>query len=145
MLWTAILIVIFVYDLLHQLILDRVTVPAGFLIFVTAFFTHRHFDNLIIGAAVGGGFFLIQYVFTNGRWIGGGDIRLGVLMGLMLGWPGVLFAIGLAYIVGAVIGTGLIAAKVKKFSSQIPFGTFLAVATYVSFFIADSILERYFY
>lgn len=143
-LWTAILIVIFVYDLLHQLILDRVTIPAGFVIFISAYVTERTFDNLIIGALVGGGFFFLQYTLTSGRWVGGGDIRFGVLMGLMLGWPGVLFAIGLAYMVGALVGTVLVGLRKKKLSSAVPFGTFLAVATYVSFFIADSLLDNYF-
>lgn len=144
MFWTAVLIVIFVYDFLHQLILDRVTIPAGFGIFITAFFTHQHFDNLVIGALVGGGFFFLQYALTNGRWVGGGDIRLGVLMGLMLGWPGVLFAIGLAYMVGAIVGVTLIAIGKKKMSSQVPFGTFLTLATYASFFIAQPLLDNYF-
>lgn len=142
--WTAILIVIFVYDLLHELILDKVTVPAGLFVFVTAYFVNADFINLLLALLVGGGFFLIQHVLTNGRWVGGGDVRLGALMGLMLGWPAVLLAIGLAYMLGAVIGLGLIASGQKKLSSHVPFGTFLAAATYAAFFIGTPLLDRYF-
>ena len=112
--WAAILILIFVYDLLHQMILDKVTIPAGFYIFITAFFINNDFLNLVIAGIIGGGFFLIQYLATNGRWIGGGDIRLGVLIGLMLGWPMVIFAIALAYIIGAVLAFYLLFSRKKK-------------------------------
>ncbi|MFH0951648.1 MAG: prepilin peptidase [Patescibacteria group bacterium] len=143
-LWTAILIVIFVYDLKHQLILDRVTIPAGFIIFITAFFLDANFVNLLLAGIIGGSFFLIQYLSTKGRWVGGGDIRLGVLMGLMLGWPKVLLAIAVAYIIGAFVGMILLLTKRKKMDSHIPFGTFLTLATYLIFFIGDRVIENYF-
>ncbi|MFC1662807.1 prepilin peptidase [Patescibacteria group bacterium] len=142
--WTAILIVIFVYDLLHQLILDKVTIPAGLYVFITAYFLDHTFSNLLLAGIIGGGFFLLQFVLTNGRWVGGGDVRLGVIMGLMLGWPTILLAIGGAYIIGALIGTILIAAKKKKLSSQIPFGTFLTISTYISYFVGQQLIDRYF-
>ena len=70
-----------------------------------------------MSGAIGGGFFLLQFVVSSGKWIGGGDIRLGVLMGLILGWKLLLVALFLSYLVGAVIGIILIAKKKKKMSS----------------------------
>ncbi len=47
----------------------------------------RHLPACNVAAVVGAGFFLLQYVVSRGRWIGGGDIRIGAMMGMMLGFP----------------------------------------------------------
>ena len=90
-----------------------------------------------------GGFFLLQFLISRGKWIGGGDIRLGFLMGLMLGWPYALVALFMAYILGALIGTGLLATGKKKMQSQIPFGTFLSLATLVALLFGSQLLNQY--
>jgi len=90
------LIIIFVYDLKYYLILDKVIWPVAVLALVFNLgldFSLSTFYNLALSAVVGGGFFLIQYLVSKGKWLGGGDVRLGFLMGLMLGWPGVIIAI----------------------------------------------------
>ena len=84
------------------------------------------FISVFSSRLIGGGFFLLQYVVSKGKWIGGGDIRLGFLMGLILGWPDVLVALMLAYIIGAVFSIGMLLLKKKQWGSQIPFGTFLS-------------------
>jgi len=98
---------------------------------------------MLIGAAIGGGFFLAQFILSRGKWIGGGDIRLGVFMGVILGWQLTLVALFLAYIVGAIISVGLIAAKKKTLASKVPFGTYLTVTTFVSMFWGSQILNWY--
>ena len=98
---------------------------------------------MILGVIIGAGFFLAQYIISSGKWIGGGDIRLGAVMGVMLGWKLVILALFLAYTIGAVVSLGLIAMKVKKFSSKIPFGTFLSLATVISLLFGEKIVEVY--
>ena len=87
--------------------------------------------NFLLAAALGGIFFLAQYLISKGQWVGGGDIRMGVLMGLILGWPNILGALFLAYVIGAIIGIGLIITGKKGWQSQVPFGPFLAGATII--------------
>jgi prepilin signal peptidase PulO-like enzyme (type II secretory pathway) len=87
------------------------------------------FWNVLGSAILGAGFFGLQYLLSSGRWVGGGDIRLGLLMGSFLGWPSILFALCLAYVGGSIIGVGLIVSKRKTWQSAIPFGTFLTIAT----------------
>jgi len=130
--WWAIasfLIVIFVYDFKYYLILDKVVWPGIILaIFVNLVLGFSIF-NLLLAALVGGGFFLLQFVVSKGRWIGGGDIRLGVFMGVILGWPQILTALFISYILGSVISIFLLLGKNKDWGDKIPFGTFLTVGT----------------
>jgi len=137
------LLVIFVYDLRYYLILDRLTVPAMVLALLFNLYFGFGFWNLIIAAIIGGGFFAIQFFVSSGKWVGDGDIRLGLLMGLMLGWKLLLVALFLAYLVGAIIGLVLIGLKKKKMSSQLPFGPFLAGATFVTLIWGQNLLNWY--
>jgi prepilin signal peptidase PulO-like enzyme (type II secretory pathway) len=123
------LILIFAYDARESLILDRVSLPGAGIALIGSLLLGLSFWNLILSAILGAGFFAVQYFFSNGRWVGGGDIRLGLLMGLFLGWPSVLLALCLAYIGGSVVGIALIATRRKKWQSAMPFGTYLTVAT----------------
>ena len=142
-LFVCILIVIFIYDLRWQLILDKITLPAMVIAFGLNIWLGISWQNLLLAGIIGGGFFLTQYLISRGRWIGGGDIRLGVLMGLMLGWPQIIVALMLAYISGAIVGIGLILGKKKQWSSHIPFGTFLSAATIVAMLWGEEILSWY--
>lgn len=128
------LIVIFSYDARESVILDRVSLPGAGLAFVGSILIGVSFWNVLGSAILGAGFFLLQYLLSSGRWVGGGDIRLGLLMGAFLGWPSILLALCLAYTVGSVVGIVLIAAKRKTWQSAIPFGTFLTVATAIIHF-----------
>lgn len=138
------LLFIFVYDFLYQEIPDRASlVPAAVLfVFSVAILGNNWIDLLGAGLA-GAGFFLAQYVLSKGKWIGGGDIRLGLFMGIILGWPLVLVAIFLAYIVGALIGVGLLLLQSKEMQSEIAFGTFLTGATCVTMFWGSELLMWY--
>ena len=80
---------------------------------------------------------------SKGKWVGGGDIRLGLLMGVIVGWPNIIFAMGLAYVLGAIFGVILVAMKKKDIKSEIPFGTYLTVATFVAMMWGDKIVWWY--
>ena len=137
------LIIIFVYDLKYYLILDKVVGPAMVIAFLANLYLGLGFWNLILGALIGSSFFALQFYLSQGKWVGGGDIRLGALMGLMLGWKILLVALFLAYLIGAGFGLILIALNKKKMSSQIPFGPFLVAATFISLVYGPSLLRWY--
>jgi len=99
--------------------------------------------NLLIAGIIGGSFFLLQFIISRGKWIGGGDIRLGVLMGFSLGFPHVLVAIFLAYFIGSIISIFLVIGGNKKWGSKIPLGIFLSFASIVVLFWGDEILDWY--
>ncbi len=141
--YAAFLIIIFVYDLKHYLILDVVIIPAGIVALIGGLILGNSIFSMLLAGFVAAGFFAAQFFISRGRWIGGGDIRLGFLMGLMLGWPQTIVALMLAYILGSIIGIGLIIFGKKQFGSQIPFGTFLTLATFVVLLYGAELIAWY--
>lgn len=139
----SIMIIVFIYDLKYYLILDKITLPAGIIIFILNLFLGFSLWNLLISGIIGGSFFLLQFLISKGKWIGGGDIRLGSLIGLALGWPMSIFAIFLAYIIGSISAIPLLIFKKKKLKSEIPLGVFLSTATIITLFWGEAILSWY--
>ena len=68
-----------------------------------------------------------------------GDVKLAGLMGLILGFPKIIVALYLAFLTGALVGVILILTKRKRLKSEIPFGPFLVLATFVAFFWGEKI------
>lgn len=62
---------------------------------------------------------------SDETWMGMGDVYLALLMGFVLGWPGVLWGMTLSFGSGAVVGLLLIAFGKKGMKSQVPFAPFM--------------------
>lgn len=138
------LVIIFVYDLRWYLILDRITFLAMAVALLFNLFLGFTFLNLFSAVLIGFGFFALQFFVSNGKWIGGGDLRMGALMGLMLGVKSVIVALFFSYVIGAIVSIILVIWKKKEFKSQVPFGTFLAIGTTLALLWGDSIINWYF-
>jgi len=139
----SVMIIIFIYDLKYYLILDIISLPSILIMFIFNFFLGFNLLNLLISGIIGGSFFLFQFLISKGKWLGGGDIRLGLLMGVSLAWPMSIFAIFLAYILGSFISVPLLIFKKKSLKSEIPLGVFLAPATIITLFWGEVILNWY--
>lgn len=137
------LVVIFVYDLKYGLILDQISIPAIIFVFIGNLLLGRDYWDLLLGIAIGGGVFLLQWLVSKGKWIGGGDLRLGVFMGALLGWEKVLAALFFAYIIGAIWALGLLTMRKKQWNDSLPFGTFLTVATLISLLFGTALINWY--
>ena len=75
--------------------------------------------------------------------MGGGDAKLAIFMGLVLGWPKILAALFLAFFVGSIVGLTLIATRKKGLQSQIPFGPLLAGASLIVMFFGEGLINWY--
>ncbi len=138
------LIIIFVFDALHRVIITRIVWLATIIGFLLNYFLfHFSLASMGLAALIAGGFFLLQYVISKGRWIGGGDIRLGIMMGVWIGWPGVLFALFVAYIFGGLVATYLLITKKKQKNSEIAFGTFLSIGTLFAIYYGEEVINWY--
>ena len=145
------LIVIFVYDLKHYIIPDKVIYPAIIIAIGFNLFNNIQYPtsdilsafNFLIPAFLAGGFFYAIVAITKGKGMGGGDVKLAFLMGLILGWPVIIFSVFLAFISGSVIGIYLILTGKKKMKSIVPFGPFLIFGTAVGLFWGEEIVEWY--
>ncbi len=88
-------------------------------------------------------FFLAIVLVSRGKWMGLGDVKLAFLMGLFLGFPNILIALFFAFLIGAIIGVGLILAKRKTLKSEVPFGPFLVTGTFIALFWGPTIIDWY--
>jgi leader peptidase (prepilin peptidase)/N-methyltransferase len=131
------LMIVFVIDLLDMVVYDAVTIPMVIVAAAWNLWLGTSIRSLALAIAIGAGFFLLQHLVSRGRWIGGGDIRIGAMIGAMLGFPGVVAALLLAYASGAVVAIGLLAAKKTSWSAQMAFGTFLSFAAAVVLFFGE--------
>lgn len=89
------------------------------------------------------GFFFFPHYFSKGRWMGGGDAKLGFFFGLWLGWPLGLLGVLLACILGTVIGLTLIAFRQATLKSKIPFGPFLVTGAWLAYLWGEEVLRWY--
>ncbi len=140
----TLLIITFVYDLRYKIILSRVVWAGTIIGFFINFFTLNFtIESMLLGMLIGGGFFLLQYIISSGRWIGGGDVRFGVMMGAWLGWQNTLLALFIAYVLGASLGMILLLLKKVNSKTEIPFGVFLSVGTFVAIYYGTTIVGWY--
>ena len=106
--------------------------------------------NSLIGLFVGGGFLLLigvlgQFMFKKEA-MGGGDVKLMAGVGAIIGWEKVLLAIFIASFLGSVVGIFLLLFKKIERRGYLPFGPFLAAASYMTLLLpALSILLNAFF
>lgn len=136
---TSSLIVIFVYDLKHSIIPDEIVYPA-IIVALAAVLTS---PNALITGILAAGFFFAIHALSRGAWMGFGDVKLVLLMGLMLGFPHIVVALFFAFVAGAALSSALVLARKKQWKSEVPFGPFLIAGTFAALFFGDSIAKWY--
>lgn len=78
--------------------------------------------------------------------MGGGDVKLAPLLGFYLGWLGwSAVAIGAfaAFVLGGLVGAGLMAARLAKRKTRIPFGPYMLAGAFLAVFAAAPIADWY--
>ena len=125
-------------DARHKRLPDVLTLPsypvALLLLGVAAVATPdgpRHFLVALTGLAAAWLLFFLQ-ALSYPAGIGWGDVKLSGIVGLYLGWLGVgalVAGLFLGYLLAAVVGLALLAARRASRKSQLPFGPFLLAGT----------------
>ena len=149
--YASILIVVFVIDLEHSLILNRVVFPALAFAFLVAALVAPHwlgnlFPHPILSAAAGAasGFvllFLVALVARGG--MGWGDVKFAAFMGAATGFPLVFVALFCGIIIGGVVAVVLLVSGKKGRKQAIPFGPFLALGTMATLLWGSQMLAWY--
>ena len=154
-LWLVMLVglmALVVYDLRWMLLPNRLTYPLTALASVFAVLNIYNSDGSVLGGvlqliaalAVGGGIFYILFQLSGGKWIGGGDVKLGWLLGLIVGTPLLSFLfIFIAALLGTLVAVPAMAAGKLKLSRTIPFGPFLIAGAIVSLLYGQIIVDWY--
>ncbi len=126
---------IFVIDIEHQLILDKVVYPGmGLALALSPFYpalgvnTAMRPVSSIAGGAAGLAIMLLPFLISRGG-MGMGDVKMAALVGLVTGFPKVFIALFLSVMAGGLVAVVLLALGLVKRRQPIPFGTFLAAGT----------------
>lgn len=145
-LYAAALLVIIVIDLYHQIIPDRITLPGIVLGLAASFLLPGlSWQDSLLGIFFGGGIFyaiaLGYYLVTKRHGMGGGDIKLLAMVGAFQGWQSLPFVIFGSSLLGTIVGVGAMIRQKKGGQSRIPYGPFLAVASFLYLFFDQRIVE----
>ena len=146
---SSVFIVISFKDWFYKIV-PNWSVASGLFVFLVAFlisfFAEPIKINIIsslIGMLIGGGFLGALVLISGEKWMGMGDAKLGLLAGLVLGYPSAIVWLALSFILGAFIGVGLIAAKIKTRKDTISFGAILAGTAIIVLVFGNYILGWY--
>lgn len=138
---TLTLLLIFVTDLEHHLILDVVTYPAIIgLLALGIGLNHRMLFFMVVGALIAGaifcGCYALAYLIYHTDALGLGDVKLAVLIGLLIGWPAIINALFYGTLAGAATGIVLMIAQRADRHTMIPLGTGLSLGAFLTFLLA---------
>src|SRR2546423_2805296 len=148
---TAALLAISLIDLEHFIVPDRITAPltvsalALLGLAAAAEGNGWRFGRALLGGVAFFAFLLVlNLLYPKG--MGMGDVKLSFSLGLYLGWLGwgqVFLGGFLAFLLGALVGVGLIATGIKGRKDFVPFGPFLALGTVLTVLWGNPILRWY--
>lgn len=141
-----------VYDFIYMILPNRLIYPtlavaaAGQGAF-TVFYADRplhHLLNWLISVIIASGLFFVIFIISKGKWIGYGDVRLGLITGTILADPAKAWAM---LFFGALLGTvvalpGLLRGS-KSLSHKLPFGPFLIIGTWIVLLFGQPVLDWY--
>ncbi len=139
----SVLLIVSLIDLDLFIIPDILSITGTILfILVTPVVFNKSFTTVILGALAGFMFYFLLWLITGGQGVGLGDAKLMAMIGAYFGLSGVFPVIFLSSLIGSIIGIFLIVLRGKTRKTPIPFGPFLALASFIYFFISDiSIIE----
>lgn len=142
----SVFLCVFFIDLEHQIIFDRFQILLLILGIASIFFDgDKPWYSHIIGGAAGFGVFLLVAIgfekLTGTEGLGGGDVKLAGVAGLLLGWEKLLLSLVLSTVSAAVVM--LIARRKEGESRAFPFAPFLTAGFTVAMLFGGPILSWY--
>ncbi len=82
------------------------------------------------------------FIITKGRGIGGGDVKLMAVCGLLLGWQRIILAFALGCIIGSIVH--LIRMRVTKADHVLAMGPYLSAGVMIAALWGDRMIQWYF-
>ena len=143
----AILIMLFMIDLEHQILPNVITLPGIVIGFLFSFVAPPGPVSSLVGIGLGAG---VLYAIAAGYYLvrreegmGMGDVKMLAMIGAFLGWPAVILTLILSSLSGAVIGVILMIFTRADMRYAMPFGTFLAIAALIAMLAGEPIVAWY--
>lgn len=147
----VILAILFAYDAKWFLLPDKLTIAlgvAGAATAVIALLQSADVAGTLISIAgalvILSGLYLALYLISQGKWIGFGDVKLGIGLALLLSdWQLALLALFAANLIGCVIVIPALARGKLKRNSHVPFGPLLIAGMVVAQFVGPWLVDLY--
>lgn len=105
-------------------------------------------ENIFLNRGIAFGAMLVFFgaiiLFTRGKGMGMGDLKLALAGALLIGFPDIIIAIALGFILGSIFSILLIARQKKTMKSMVPFGPFIALGMLLVMVLGEEIMHGYF-
>jgi prepilin signal peptidase PulO-like enzyme (type II secretory pathway) len=145
-------VALIVYDLRWMLLPNRIVYPLiGLVLFQILVLSIVSGSGVAViveatwGLVFSGGIFYVLFQISQGRWIGGGDVKLGFLLGLLVGGPAKsLLMLFLASFLGTLVATPLLLSGKATRKTRIPFGPFLIIAAIIVQLFGPRLISWYY-
>ena len=145
------LAMLFAYDTKWFLLPDKLTIFVVALGVATVAIAATQSGNPLgtIFSAIGAvgvlsGLYLVLYLVSQGKWVGFGDVKLGLALALLLvDWQSALVALFLANLIGCLIVIPFMATGKLKRSSHVPFGPLMIAGAVIAQFVSPMIVSLY--
>jgi prepilin signal peptidase PulO-like enzyme (type II secretory pathway) len=135
---------IFFYDLKTKTIPDVLLFPLMVISFIGAiFFSGESIFSLLMAALIAIIFFGGQFLLSKGKWLGEGDVYLGIAIGAALGWKLFLLSTVLSYFIGALVSLPILLSKKAGLKTQVPFAPFMVTGSLLTIFFGNDLLKWY--
>ncbi len=151
--WLAVLIgliALTVYDIKWMILPDKINYALMALILLSysgQFILGRPLNDIygmIWAVIIGGGVFWLIFQISKGKWIGGGDVKLGFLLGLIVAKPEYAFlTLFMASVIAMLFTLPFLLTKKLKRDSKVPFGPFLITACLIVVLFGPNLLSSY--
>lgn len=145
------LAMLFVYDMRWYLLPNRVVFPLiglgllnTFIILADRQFALSEVANVVYSCAILSGLYYFIYVISKHQWVGFGDVKLGLVLGLLLvDFQLSILALFLANFVGTLVYLPLMARGKIKGQTHIPFGPLLITGWLIAGLFGANIIAWY--
>lgn len=142
-LYTALLLLIFVIDLETRLVPNIIVLPAMALAGgLSLIYPGMGLTRSLLGGAIGFSFFYLVALVGRGG-MGAGDVKLAGFIGLITGFPEVIFALIVATVLGGLITFLLVVSRRKGLKDFIPYGPFLVVGGLTALLYGSQVVDWY--
>jgi leader peptidase (prepilin peptidase) / N-methyltransferase len=147
----SLLVILTVSDLKYRLLPNKLIYPA-FICFLFLRLLVSHplpLYEYAIGFALGSGLLAVvagvfEFMMPGKQAMGGGDIKLMALLGLVLGAKLIVFTLFVSSLLGILTGGGLIAAgKLDRKNGFLPYGPFIAAGAMIALVVGDRVISWY--
>lgn len=134
------LLLVAVIDIQYRLVLNVMTYPAILIaLAVQLYLGIQPTANIILGGLFAFIIFFGTAVLKPGQ-LGGGDVKLAVLIGVAFGFPGVIWALIIGAGAGALVSVGLLLSRQGTRATSIPYAPFLCLGAMFALLYGWSLL-----